>query len=135
MTKPTTTPAAAVDSEVKPPRRRTFTREYKERILAEVDAVTEPGGVGAILRREGLYSSHIVDWRQRRARGLAPRKTGRPAKAPETRELEQEVARLRRDKAQLEARLRRAEIIVEAQKKLSEALALLQSSTDLGEVS
>lgn len=119
-------PDPEVDSR---PRRRTFTAEYKARILAECDAVTEPGGVGAILRREGLYSSHLVDWRRRRAEGgivgLAPRKTGRPKKNPNTKALEKEVEQLRRERARLQEQLRRSQIIVEAQKKLAEALAAL----------
>jgi len=66
------------------PRRRVFTAEYKVAILAECDAVTESGGIGAILRREGLFSSHLVEWRRRRAQGpdgLAPKPLGRPPKS------------------------------------------------------
>ncbi len=126
-------PSLLPDPEVRSqPRRRTFTAEYKVRILAECDAVTEPGGVGAILRREGLYSSHLVDWRRRRAEGgsngLIPRKTGRPPKDPTTRALQTEVEQLKRDNTRLQERLRRSEIIVEAQKKLAELLSLLPSS-------
>jgi len=126
-------PAELPDTEVSAqPRRRTFTAEYKARILAECDAVTEPGGIGAILRREGLYSSHLVDWRRRRAEdgtnGLAPRKTGRPPKSPSAKAIEKENERLRRENTRLQEQLRRAEIIVEAQKKLAEALAILPST-------
>src|SRR2546428_2167206 len=64
------------------PRRRTYTAEYKRRILKEADACTTPGAVGALLRREGLYSSHLVVWRRARGRGelgaLAPGQRGRP---------------------------------------------------------
>jgi len=63
------------------PQRRSYTAEYKRRILQEADACTTPGAVGALLRREGLYSSHLVEWRQARARGelaaLAPKQRGR----------------------------------------------------------
>ena len=63
------------------PRRRTYTAEYKRRILKEADACATPGAVGALLRREGLYSSHLVVWRRARGRGelaaLAPKKRGR----------------------------------------------------------
>ena len=63
------------------PRRRTYTAEHKRRILKEADACTTPGAVGALLRREGLYSSRLTVWRQARGRGelaaLAPRKRGR----------------------------------------------------------
>src|SRR5207247_4109487 len=63
------------------PQRRSFTAEYKRRILKEADACATPGAVGALLRREGLYSSHLVVWRRARGRGelaaLAPKKRGR----------------------------------------------------------
>jgi transposase-like protein len=93
-------------------RRRTFTAEYKRRILLEADACTRPGEVAALLRREGLYSSHLVAWRRARARGelaaLAPRKRGpRPkesAPAEPTLRLdatEREIERLRAENARL----------------------------------
>ena len=60
-------------------RRRTYTAEYKRRILKEADACTAPGSIGALLRREGLYSSLLVEWRRARGRGeLAAKKRGRP---------------------------------------------------------
>src|SRR6266481_1799100 len=77
-------PATGVTEDVQvaaKPRRRTYTAEYKRRILKEADACTTPGAVGALLRREGLYSSHLVEWRRARARGelaaLTPKKRGR----------------------------------------------------------
>jgi transposase-like protein len=106
--------------------RRTFTAEYKAKILAECDGATAPGAIGAILRREGLYSSHLVDWRRDRAlgelEGLAPKKRDRKPKAVNP--LSSEVARLERENARLQDRLRRAEILLEAQKKLSEVLGI-----------
>ena len=129
MSKTTTTTPKPSDPEVVLPRRRTFTGEYRASILGECDAVTEPGAIGAILRREGLYSSHLVDWRRRRAEGgldgLAAKKTGRPAGNPAERAAEKELERLRRENAVLEERLRRLQVIVEAQKKLAEVLAFL----------
>ena len=111
------------------PRRRSFTGEYRAAILAECDVTSEPGAIGAILRREGLYSSHLVDWRRRRAErglnGLAPKKTGRPSKGPTDGGLEKEIERLRRANAGLEEKLRRSQIIVQAQKKLAEVLVSL----------
>jgi transposase len=125
---PTTLPPPSATEDTTPGR-RTFSPEYKLKILTECDAVTEPGGIGAILRREGLYSSQLVDWRRRRAEdgihGLGPKKKGRPAKDRKTRALEQDVGRLEREVARLQDRLRRSEIIIDAQKKLSELLALL----------
>lgn len=114
------------DTEVtEKPSRRTFTAEYKLRILAEVDGSTEQGAVGAILRREGLYSSHLTSWRRQRERGeiagLRSKKRG-PAKRRDHRdhkitELEREVKRLR-------ARAERAEALVALQKKVSEILGV-----------
>lgn len=134
MSKIATSPQLLPDPEVEPrPQRRTFTAEYKAKILAECDATTEPGGIGAILRREGLYSSHLVDWRRRRVDGLAPRRTGRPPKDPVLREHEKEVERLKRENVKLQEKLRKAEIIVDAQKKLAEVLTSLRVATGSGE--
>jgi transposase-like protein len=127
MLKTAPTPQLLPDPEVEPrPQRRVFTGDYKAKIVAECDAATEPGQIGAILRREGLYSSHLVDWRRRRVDGLAPRKTGRPPKNPIIREQEKELLRLKRENAKLQEKLRRAEIIVDAQKKLAEVLTSLR---------
>lgn len=125
MSKTTTTPKLVPDPEVEPKAtRRSFTAEYKARILAECDAATESGEIGAILRREGLYSSHLVDWRRTRDLGalaaLQPKKQGRPPKTPNP--LVTENERLQRENARLRERLRKAEIILEAQKKLAEVL-------------
>src|SRR5437870_13599673 len=85
------------------PQRRSFTAEYKRRILKEADACTTAGAVGALLRREGLYSSHLVVWRRARGRGelagLAPRKRGRKPTPVDHRdrkitELERELAEM-----------------------------------------
>ena len=75
-----------VDPEVEAkPERRQFTAEYKRRILEEADACTEPGQIGALLRREGLYSSNLVHWRKLRAEGalkaLTPKKRGPVARS------------------------------------------------------
>jgi transposase len=106
--------------------RRRFTAEYKRKILEEAERCTRSGEVGALLRREGLYSSHLAVWRRARARGeltgLAPRKRGpkpRPVdpNAKRVVDLEREVRRLR-------ARAERAEALVEVQKKVSELLGI-----------
>jgi transposase len=119
------------------PKRRSFTAEYKASILAECDAASEPGQIGQILRREGLYSSHLVTWRRERAadgfNGLKPKKTGRPPKDPTVRAQEKEVERLRRENAALQEKLRRAELIVEAQKKLAALLASPSTTSESGE--
>ena len=128
-----TNPKLVPDPEVGPrARRRKFTGEYKAKILAKCDAATEPGEIGAILRQEGLYSSHLRDWRRRReeggANGLAPKKTGRPPNNPTIRANEREISRLQRENARLQEKLRRTEIIIEAQKKFSEMMTALRAA-------
>jgi transposase len=136
---PTTTAAAALGAPAagngKPipdpavaekPVRRRFTAEYKLRILREADGATESGQLGALLRREGLYSSHLSTWRQQRDEGtlagLTPKRRGRKANpdAP----LIAENERLKRETQRLAAKLRQAETIIEVQKKLSEILGI-----------
>jgi transposase-like protein len=108
------------------PRRRTFTPEYKQAILAEYDALTEPGARGALLRREGLYSSHLVEWRRAAdagaLEGLA--KTGRRQR----RSGEQaEVERLRRKVEALEAELARKDAALDL---VGKAHALLETLSE-----
>ena len=111
------------DSEVVPgPRRRTFSAEFKRLVLAEVDACSEVGAVGEILRKHGLYSSHLSEWRRQRDEGLAPKKRGR--KSSGQRDLVEEIAQLRREKARLEQRLAQAEVIIDVQKKVSSLLGI-----------
>jgi transposase-like protein len=106
------------------PRRRTYTAEYKGRILREADACTTPGAIGALLRREGLYSSHLVDWRRARARGelaaLTPKKRGRKPTPVDPRD--RKLAELERQLAQMTSRAERAEALVEAPKNLAALL-------------
>lgn len=108
------------------PVRRRFTAEYKLRILREADRSTESGQLGALLRREGLYSSHLTAWRRQRDEGtlagLKPKRRGRKANpdAP----LIAENERLKRETQRLAAKLRQAETIIEVQKKLSEILGI-----------
>jgi transposase len=109
-------------------RRRQFTVGYKLRILSEADAARTTGEIGALLRREGLYSSHLAAWRRQREEGiltaLSPRRRGRPASSPEQREL----ARLRQANERLEQRLVAAEAVIEIQKKVSFLLGLGEPS-------
>ena len=112
------------DPEVVPPvQHRRFSAAYKQRILAEAEGCTQPGEVGALLRREGLYSSHLTRWRQQLQRAhlerLQPRKRGRPADGQAA-----EVARLQRENERLKSQLERAELIIAAQKKLCQLLEL-----------
>ena len=106
------------------PQRRSFTAEYKRRLLKEADACTTPGAVGALLRREGLYSSHLVEWRRARARGelaaLTPKKRGRKPTPVDPRD--RKIAELERQLAHMTGRAERAEALVEAQKNLAALL-------------
>ena len=105
-------------------RRRSFTAEYKLRILAEADAAaSEPGAIGALLRREGLYSSHLLTWRRERQtgilKGLTPQKRGpKPKRTPQDNEME----KLRRENQRLTEQLRKAEIVIDVQKKVGALL-------------
>jgi transposase len=114
-------------------RRRTFTADYKARVLAECDAALAiDGSIGEILRREGLYSSHLHDWRRARTEGgesALARKRGRPPLDPVVAAQRKEIERLERENAALKERLRRSEIILDAQKKLAELLAPLSATT------
>ena len=106
-------------------KRRTFTVEYKRQIVKEADACKKAGEVGALLRREGLFSSHLTLWRQQRDRGaLAPgavaKKRGPKANVPDARDAE--LSRLRREMARLQDRAERAEALVEIQKKVAALL-------------
>jgi transposase len=119
--------ASVPDPEVVPTaKRRRFAAQEKLRILEEADACTKPGELGALLRREAIYSSYLSRWRRARDRGqlqaLSPKRRG--PKPPANSELMREMAKLRRENERLRARLAQAETIIEAQKKLSEVLGL-----------
>ena len=100
--------------------RRQYSREYKERILAEIDQAHEPGEVGAILRREGLYSQAISKWRAQRKAGYP----GSGHRGPQANPQAGELARLKQENERLRAKLARAEAIIEVQKKVSLLLGL-----------
>jgi transposase len=106
--------------------RRRFTAEYKLGVLRQADACAGTGELGALLRREGLYSSHLTTWRRQREQGslaaLSPKKRGRPGVPPSP--LARRVAELERENARLSQRLQQAETIIAVQKKLSEALGI-----------
>jgi transposase len=113
-------PATQPDPEVAPrAKRRTYTAAYKLRILQEADLCDQSGQIGALLRREGLYSSHLTTWRRQRAAGqleaLAGKKRGRKVQNAE-------VAALRQENQRLRAQVDQAELIIAAQKKLAQAL-------------
>jgi transposase len=99
--------------------RRRFTIAYKLAILRKADACSRHGELGALLRKEGLYSSHLVTWRQRRTTGLTPKKRGRKAVA-----VDPEVKRLEQENRRLTTRLKKAEALLDFQKKLSSLLQI-----------
>jgi transposase len=121
-----TPPDPAVPEKAK---RRRFTAEYKVRVLREVDRCKAPGEIGAILRREGLYSSLLTEWRRQRDRiaksGLAATKRG-----PKARMVDPRMKQLERENAKLRRRLQRAEAMLEIQKKASELLGIPLSPLD-----
>jgi transposase len=104
-------------------RRRSHSAEYKLQVLQQADACKNSGEIGALLRREGLYSSHLASWRRQRREGslqALSNRRGRKSKSPEQLEAE----KLRRENAQLRRRLERAEFLIEIQKKASEILGM-----------
>lgn len=103
--------------------RRRFSAEYKLRILAEADTCTARGEIGAMLRREGLYSSHLEKWRRQRGRGALQGLTTQK-RGPKVDSQAAELTRLRRENEGLQARLQQAETIIDVQKKLSTLLGL-----------
>jgi len=111
-------------------KRRRLTAGYKLRILKEANECSGSGEIGALLRREGLYSSHLSRWRKEREQGqlegLAGRKQGRKSKS----DLEKEMAGMRQENERLRARLEQAETIIEVQKKLSGLLGLSMPKTE-----
>ncbi len=110
------------DPEVKPkPGRRKFSAAYKRNILKEADECNEHGQIGALLRREGLYSSHLSDWRKQRDAGILAGLSKPRGRSPES----AEKARIRELEKQLQIsqeKLKKAELIIEVQKKISDLL-------------
>lgn len=115
-------------------KRRQYTAEYKLRILQEVDACERLGEIGALLRREGIYSSSLSNWRRQRERGelegLSPQKRG-PKPGPQAVEL----AKLKCENERLRERLRQAEVIIDVQKKVAQMLGEMSEKTDPDEPS
>jgi transposase-like protein len=115
--------------------RRRFTAKYKLNILQQAEACRGEEGVGALLRREGLYSSHLTTWRRQREIGLlsalSPKRRGRKASARNP--LQPEVDRLRKETDRLQKRLKQAELIIEIQKKISQMLGIPLETSEKGE--
>jgi transposase len=115
------------------PQRRTFTAAYKLKILEAVDNCSKSEERGAILRREGLYHSHLLTWRKQRESGqisgLTPRKRGRKAKPVDP--LSAKVEKLERENERLRRELNKAGAIIDAQKKISSLMGILQEETGI----
>lgn len=124
-------PSPEVEVSSKPKRRR-FTAEYKRKVLAEAATCTERGAMGALLRREGLYSSHLSEWRAAATRGeiagLTAKRRGPAPKKSDARD--KKIAELERRLAKAERRAARAEGLVELQKKVSELLGIQLPESD-----
>jgi len=128
MTMPNEKRPVVSPTEVRPKaKRRFFSAEFKRRVLAEADKCTKPGEIGALLRREGLYSSHLVEWRAVRQRGeleaLGPKKRG-PEPTPAPAATQREVDDLKTQLAKTTLRAERAEALIEIQKKVAALLAM-----------
>lgn len=112
------------------PRRRVFTNEYKLAIVAEYDALTEPGARGALLRREGLYHSHLIEWRRARDAGVLAGPAPRPGRKPQRSREQVELERLRRDNERMAAELARTKAALDVVGKAHALLGMLSESAD-----
>ena len=134
--KPKTVPAPSAASPELSPQRRTFSAAAKLRILEETDRATDTGGIAAILRREGLYSSALTDWRRQRDAGafeaLKPLRRG---PEPEIAETAADLGPLRRENARLRQRLEHAEAIIGIQKKVAALLGIPMATSEDDETS
>lgn len=114
------------------PKRRRFTVEYKLRILREADACKGGGEIGALLRREGLYSSHLVHWRRQREQAAQAQLKARK-RGPKPRLQDPRVKQLERENARLQRRLKRVDMLLEIQKKAAELLGIPLKNLDSDE--
>ena len=125
MLMPVSAPDDTIPTEVSSKaKRRSFTAKYKLRIVIEAEACSRPGEVGALLRREGLYSSHLSEWRKARAAGdfdVSSKRRGPKPRDRDQRDV-RKIAELERQVAGLERRAERAEAIIDLQKKVAELL-------------
>ncbi|MGW4985918.1 transposase [Streptomyces mirabilis] len=112
------------------PKRRTFTAEYKLRIVEEYERLTEPGAKGALLRREGLYHSHIIDWRAARDAGALDALAARPTGPPGRSAAEKENEKLQAENERLAAELAKSQKALAILGKAHELLELLSGSED-----
>ena len=114
-------------------RRRKFTAEYKLGIVEEADHATDPGAIGALLRREGLYSSHLVEWRRLREAGALGALSQKRGRKPTRNPLAEENCKLQAELARVKKKLEQAEIIIDVQKEVSALLGIALPETDRDE--
>ena len=116
--------------------RRRFPAAYKREVLRQADGCTQRGELGALLRREGLYSSHLTSWRAELSRSdlvaLSPKKRGPKGKLRDVRD--QRIAELERNNARLQKRIEHAELIIEVQKKVAQLLGVPIEEIQPGEL-
>ncbi len=131
---PATSRATDPDPEVPAKvRRRRFTSEYRLRIVTQADACTQHGEIGALLRREGLYASHLITWRRQRAQGELG--VGRARKrGPVAKVIDPRVHALEVENRRLQRKLQRAETIITLQKKVAEILGIPLKPLDIDEI-
>jgi len=123
--------ASAIDSEVPAkPRRRSFTAEYKKRILEEADAATERGAIGALMRRERIYSSTLSGWRKEREAAVHQAFSQKRGPHPKRNPLTKENDKLRRQNQRLQEELEKARIVIDVQKKVARLLGQLKPTPD-----
>jgi transposase len=128
-TETTSLPTKGKSESLPKAKRRVFSAKYKEKILKEADGCSARGEMGALLRREGLYSSHLAQWREQARSGqLEPKKRGPTPKQPDPRD--KVIAELRRENARLARRAKRAEVLVEVQKKVSKLLGIVLATPE-----
>ena len=117
--------AAPPDPEVvEKPSRRRFSPSYKLRIVEEADGCTEQGAIGRLLRREGLYTSHLTTWRKAARSGSLEALSKKRGRKPERHPLEDKVRKLEREKVRLERELHKAHLIIDVQGKVAGLLGL-----------
>jgi transposase-like protein len=105
------------------PKRRRFSAKYRLRILKEAERCKRPGEIGALLRREGLYSSLLTTWRRQRDEG-ALAELGRRKRGPKPRVVDPRIRQLEKENARLQRKLKQAETIIEIQKKVADMLGI-----------
>ncbi len=117
------TPGPFPNETLERPKRRTFTADYKLKILQEADTATAPGAIGELLRREGLYSSHLASWRRDRDAGAMAGLGKRRGPSPRQSVDKKRILELERENERLRKKLTKAELLVDVQKKLHELMA------------